>query len=222
MSEEQFTILRQQMVEAIELHARFAREELGKDSLDPHVLAAVAKVPRHEFVPTEMQPYAYLDGPLPIGFGKTISQPFMVALMTDVLDLRRSDIVLELGTGLGYQAAVLAELSGRLFSVEIIEELASAARQNLLRQGYKNIEIRVGDGSRGWPEHAPFDKILVAAGAELIPPTLLQQLKPGGKMVLPAGPPDAQQLTLVEKDADGRISTRSLLAVRFSRLETAH
>lgn len=222
MDEEQILELRKQMVEVIALHAQFAREQLGKDSLDRRVLAAMGKVPRHEFVPTELRPYAYLDQPLPIGCGKTISQPFMVALMCDLLEIRPGDTVLEVGTGLGYQAAILAELSGKVFSVEIMEELAVAARHNLSRLGYKNVEIRVGDGARGWPEKAPFDKIVLAAGAELIPPMVLRQLKPGAKMVLPAGTADAQELMLVEKNAGGQTSTRSLIPVRFSLLETSH
>lgn len=222
MDEEQIVELRKQMVQAIALHAHFARERLGKDALDPRVLAAMGRVPRHEFVPADLRPYAYLDQPLPIGCGKTISQPFIVALMTDLLDLQPGDTVLEVGTGLGYQAAILGELAGKVFSVELLEELAVAARQNLSRLGYENIEIRVGDGSRGWPEHAPFDKIVVAAGAEHVPAMLLDQLKPGGRIVLPAGPADAQELVLVEKDASGHTSTRTLIPVRFSRLEAVH
>lgn len=222
MDEEQFVELRKQMVQVIALHAQFARERLGKDGLDPRVLAAMGKVPRHEFVPTDLRPYAYLDQPLPIGCGKTISQPFIVALMTDLLDLQPGDTILEVGTGLGYQAAILGELSGKVFSVEILEELAVAARQNLSRLGYKNIEIRVGDGTKGWPEQAPFDKIVVAAGAELIPPMLLHQLKPSGRIVLPAGTADVQELMLVEMNASGQTSTRTLIPVRFSSLETVH
>jgi len=222
MDEEQFVELRKEMVQVIALYAQFAREQLGKDGLDPRVLAAMGKVPRHEFVPTDLRPYAYLDQPLPIGCGKTISQPFIVALMADLLDLQPGDTVLEVGTGLGYQAAILGELSGKVFSVEILEELAEAARQNLSRLGYKNIEIRVGDGTKGWPERAPFDKIVVAAGAELIPPMLLHQLKSSGRIVLPAGTADVQELMLVEMNASGQTSTRTLIPVRFSRLETMH
>ncbi len=222
MHEEQFTTQRQEMAQLIALYAHHAREELGKDQLDSRVFEAIGKVPRHEFVPEEVRPYAYHDGPLPIGFGKTISQPFMMALMTDLLDLGTDDAVLEIGTGLGYHAAVLSELSAMVFSVEIVEELAIVAEQNLARLSYGNVHIRVGDGSRGWPEHGPFDKVVLTAGVELIPPTLLQQLRPGGKMVLPAGTIDAQQLTLVEKDADDKISTRSLLPVRFAPLERSH
>jgi protein-L-isoaspartate(D-aspartate) O-methyltransferase len=213
--------LRQQMAEVIALHAQFARELLGKDALDPRILAAMAKVPRHEFVPIEVRPFAYIDQPLPIGCGKTISQPFMAALMADLLDLQPEDSVLEVGTGLGYQAAVLAELVDEVFTVEIVEDLAAAAKRNLARLGYKGVRLRIGDGTRGWPEHAPFDKIIVAAGAELIPPMLLQQLKPGGKMVLPTGTAEAQELMLLGKSAAGKVATRNVLPVRFAMLEIA-
>lgn len=220
MLKNQFAGMHRQMVEKIALYSHLAREEIGKDWLDQRVLVAMASIPRHEFVPVEFWAYAYLDRPLPIGFDKTISQPFMVALMTDLLDLRMDDIVLEVGTGLGYHAAVMAELSAKVYSVEIVEELAADAQRNLSRAGCNDVEIRVGDGSLGWPEHAPFDAIVVAAGVELIPPMLLHQLKPGGRMVLPTGTADAQQLMLVEKGADGKLSTRDLLPVRFALLET--
>ena len=213
--------LRLAMAEVIALHAQFAKEQLGKDSIDIRILGAMAKVPRHEFVPVEIRPYAYVDQPLPIGWGKTISQPFMAALMADLLELKPEDRVLEVGTGLGYHAAVLAELAGKIFTVEIVEELGTAAKRNLARAGYKSVTLRIGDGTRGWPEHAPFDKIVVAAGSELIPPMLLQQLKPGGKMVLPTGTAEAQELMLVAKDAGGKVSTRTVITVRFAMLEAA-
>lgn len=213
--------LRLAMAEVIALHAQFAKDQLGKDMIDMRILGAMAKVPRHEFVPVEIRPYAYVDQPLPIGWGKTISQPFMAALMADLLELKPDDVVLEVGTGLGYHAAVLAELAGKVFSVEIVEELGIAAKRNLAKLGYKSVTLRIGDGTRGWPEHAPFDKIVVAAGSELIPPMLLQQLKPGGKMVLPTGTAEAQELMLVEKDAGGKVSTRSVIPVRFAMLEAA-
>ena len=141
--------------------------------------------------------------------------------MADLLDLQPGDAVLEVGTGLGYFAAVLAELAGKVFSVEIVEELGTAAKRNLARLGCKSVKLRIGDGTRGWPDYAPFDKIVVAAGSELIPPMLLQQLKPGGKMVLPTGTAEAQELMLVEKDAGGKVSTRSVIPVRFAMLEAA-
>jgi protein-L-isoaspartate(D-aspartate) O-methyltransferase len=181
----------------------------------------MAKVPRHEFVPVEVRPFAYADQPLPIGWGKTISQPFIAALMLDLLELKPGDKVLEVGTGLGYHAAILAELVEKVFSVEIVEELGTAAKRNLARIGCKTVQIRIGDGTRGWPEHAPFDKIVVAAGSELIPPMLLQQLKPGGRMVLPTGTAEAQELMVVTKDAAGKTSTRGVMPVRFAMLEAA-
>ena len=213
--------LRLAMAEVITLHAQFAQQQLGKDALDPRVLAAMAKVPRHEFVPVEVRPFAYADQPLPIGWGKTISQPFIAALMLDLLELKPGDKVLEVGTGLGYHAAILAELVEKVFSVEIVEELGTAAKRNLARVGCKTVQIRIGDGTRGWPEHAPFDKIVVAAGSELIPPMLLQQLKPGGRMVLPTGTAQAQELMVVEKAAGGKVSTHNVLPVRFAMLEAA-
>jgi protein-L-isoaspartate(D-aspartate) O-methyltransferase len=221
MEQDPNTELRQTMVEVVALHAQFAREHLGKDTLDARVLRAMAKVPRHEFVPVEIRPYAYADQPLPIGWNKTISQPFIAAVMADLLDLQPSDVVLEVGTGLGYHAAVLAELAAKVFSVEIVEELGMAAKRNLARLGYKSVTLRIGDGTRGWPEHAPFDKIVVAAGSELIPPMLLQQLRPGGRMVLPTGTAEAQELMVVTRDAAGKVSTRCVMPVRFAMLEAA-
>ena len=176
-------------------------------------------MPRHEFVPVEVQAYAYLNRPLPIGFDKTISQPLMVAVMTDLLELKPDDVVLEIGTGLGYQAAVLAELAGRIYSVEIIDELEQRAVQRLKREGYTNVEVRVGNGYFGWPEQAPFDKIIVTAAPDLIPPPLINQLKAGGRMVIPVGLPDAQQLVVVDKDLSGRVTTKEIIRVLFSLLE---
>ena len=192
---------------------------LGKTTLDERVLTAMGKVPRHEFVPVELQPYAYANIPLPIGFEKTISQPFIVALMTDLLDLSENDTVLEIGTGLGYQAAILAQLARQVYSIEIIEELAREAKQRLRRQSCSNIEIKIANGYHGWSQHAPFDKVIVTAAPDLIPPPLIHQLKAGGKMVIPAGLPDAQQLVLLEKNGAGRVTTREILQVRFSQLE---
>jgi protein-L-isoaspartate(D-aspartate) O-methyltransferase len=219
MTDEVFSDLRQHMLAEIAAKTIFACAQLGKAALNPLVMSAMAKVPRHEFVPLELRPYAYADSPLPIGFDKTISQPFIVAVMTDLLDVQPTDTVLEIGTGLGYQSAVLAELAQRVFSMELIEELAEQARRRLARQGHANVKIKIGNGCRGWPEHAPFDKVIVTAAPALIPPPLIYQLKSGGKMVIPAGLPDAQQLILVEKDASGSVSTREIFAVQFSLLE---
>lgn len=219
MTDAEFAELRRLMLVEIAANTIYASAQIGKAALAPRVLEVMGKVPRHEFVPLELQPYAYANTPLPIGFGKTISQPFIVALMTDLLQPAPADRVLEIGTGMGYQAAILAELVERVYTIELIEELAAIARQRLARRGYKNIETRIGNGAFGWPEHAPYDKIIVTAAPELIPPALLYQLKPGGRMVIPAGLPDAQQLILVEKDAAGVVATREVLAVRFSVLE---
>ena len=214
--------LRLGMVSLIAAYVQLSGDQINKDKLDDRVMAAMRRVPRHDFVPLEMRPFAYADGPLPIGCGKTVSQPFMVALMTDLLALGEDDRVLEIGTGLGYHAAVMAELANEVFSVEIIEELAEQARRRLEEAGYKNIRFRVGDGGYGWPDHGPYDKILVAAACELIPPPLLEQLKPGGRMVIPSGLEDAQQLLLVDKDSGGRITTQEVIPVLFAPLVVSH
>ena len=219
MSVQYFEEQRREMVAVIRTIADHLAAEVGKTGLDERVLRAMAKVPRHEFVPVEVLPYAYANTPLPIGFNKTISQPLMVAVMTDLLELKPDDAVLEIGTGLGYQAAVLAELAGRVYTVEIIDELAQRAVQRLKRQGYINVEVRVGNGYFGWPEHAPFDKVIVTAAPDLIPPPLINQLKADGRMVIPVGLPDAQQLVVAEKDSNGRVTTKEIMGVLFSLLE---
>ena len=220
LTEEHFAILRRHMAEMIAINAELASEELGKEALDERVIAAMGRVPRHRFVPEPLAAYGYHDRPIPIGFDKTISQPFVVAVMTDLLALQPHETVLEVGTGLGYQAAVLAELARQVWSVEVVEEFAASAETLLRRLGYANIGIRVGDGLRGWAEHAPFDKIIVTAAAQRMPPVLVEQLKPGGRMVLPMGPPAMQKLTVIDKDAAGRVELRKLIPVRFSPLET--
>src|SRR5205807_2084359 len=163
--------------------------QLGRSAFAPQVVGAGGKIPRHEFVPLGLQSYAYLNSPLPVGYGKTISQPFIVALMTDLLELQPGDVTLEVGAGVGYQAAILSELVNQVYSIELIEELALDTRKRLKNLGYRNVEIGVGNGYYGWSEHAPFDKIVVTAAPDLIPPPLLAQLKPGGKMVIPTGIP---------------------------------
>lgn len=218
----QYGELRREMVEQIARHAQLAGHETGKAVLSEKVMDVMLSVPRHEFVPVELRAFAYTDSPLPIGYDKTISQPFIVALMTDLLDLQAEDRILEVGTGLGYQASILTKLVERVYSMEILDELADGASRRLTEQGAVNVEIRVGDGSRGWPEHAPFDKILVAAAPDLIPTSLLSQLKPGGKMVIPAGIENAQQLMLVEKNEKGQLSVEEILPVRFSSLTLSH
>lgn len=213
---------RQAMVMIIAVHASLCLEKIGTDRLGDRVMQAMATVPRHQFVPVELQEWAYDDLPLPIGCGKTISQPFMVALMTDLLAIEEHDKVLEIGTGLGYQAAILAKLAKQVFSVEIIEALAREGELRLRATGCDNVQLRIGDGSRGWVEHAPFDKIMVTAAPELVPQRLLEQLRPGGKMVLPVGAEEEQKLVVVEKGDDRKVRTRELIAVRFSPLITSH
>jgi protein-L-isoaspartate(D-aspartate) O-methyltransferase len=204
------------MVETIESHARYAPEAVEDGSIDSAVLKAMRTVPRHEFVPEGERRLAYQDMPLPIGYGQTISQPFIVALMTDLLDLKPGATVLEIGTGSGYQAAVLSPLAERVFTIEIVPELGASARAVLQRLGYGNVEAKVADGYYGWPEAAPFDGIVVTAAASQIPPPLIEQLKPGGRMVIPIGGAfAAQYLMLVEKRPDGGITTRQLLPVAF-------
>ncbi|MDP6352082.1 MAG: protein-L-isoaspartate(D-aspartate) O-methyltransferase [Alphaproteobacteria bacterium] len=222
MNDSDFAVLRREMIVEIKAHAGMVADETGRPYFDQTVIDALAKVPRHEFVPTEMRKYAYADSPLPIGCGKTISQPFIVALMTDLLELAPDDTVAEIGTGLGYQSAILAELADQVYTVEIFPELAEEAKHRHRKMGYRNISIRIGDGAHGWADHAPFDKIMVTAAPKLIPPALIEQLKPGGRMVIPAGIEDAQQLILVEKDPSGRSHTREILPVRFSSFVISH
>jgi protein-L-isoaspartate(D-aspartate) O-methyltransferase len=220
MNDKHFAILRRHMVETIGIHSDLMDDELGKPTLDERVLAAMLKVPRHLFVPEPLAHVAYEDTPLPIGFDKTISQPFIAAVMTDLLAPEPYETVLEIGTGLGYHAALLAELVYRVFSVEIVEEFASEAEARLHQIGYRAVTVRVGDGSRGWAEHGPYDKIVVTAAADEPPPALLRQLKPGGRMVLPLGAGDAQVLSVVYRAADGGLIVHESIPVRFARLET--
>ena len=219
MRAEDLEVLREDMLAVIAAGAFALRDTIGKNAFDERVMTAMGKVPRHEFVPIELQPYAYANVPLPIGFEKTISQPFIVALMTDLLDIRADDSVLEIGTGLGYQAAILAQLARKVYSVEIIEELGQKAKQRLRQQGCSNVELKIANGYHGWSEHAPFDKVIVTAAPDLIPPPLIHQLKAGGKMVIPAGLPNTQQLIVAEKLANGRMTMKEVLSVRFSQLE---
>ncbi|MFN3388173.1 MAG: protein-L-isoaspartate(D-aspartate) O-methyltransferase [Allosphingosinicella sp.] len=220
MGEEHLAVFRRHMVEVIDIHYDLASDEIGRDRLEPRLRTALLQVPRHLFVPPQLAAVAYQDTPLPIGFDKTLSQPFIGALMLDLLDLEPGERALEVGTGLGYQAAVMAALGLRVFSVEVVEEFAQAARLRLAALDH-DVEIRVGDGSRGWAEHAPFDKILVTAAAASPPQPLVDQLRPGGRMVIPLGPRDeVQQLSVVEKKLDSSLATRPVMAVRFTELET--
>ena len=220
MGEQHLALLRRHMVEIVDLHFDLASEELGKDEVDARLRAALLRVPRHLFVPHQLAVAAYQDTPLPIGFDKTISQPFIGALMLDLLGLSPGQRVLEVGTGLGWQAAVMAALGAFVWSVEIVEEFAEGARLRLASEDH-DVEIRVGDGSRGWPEHAPFDRILVTAAAAAPPSALAEQLAPGGRMVIPLGGKEVQQLAVVTKDRDGTLAVHEVLPVRFTQLETA-
>jgi protein-L-isoaspartate(D-aspartate) O-methyltransferase len=220
MGEEHLALLRRHMVEIVDMHFELASEELGRDSVDPKLRESLLRVPRHRFVPHQLAVAAYQDTPLPIGFDKTVSQPFIGALMLDLLQASPGDNVLEVGTGLGWQAAVLSELGAFVWSVEIVEEFAEEARLRLASEGH-DVDIRVGDGSRGWPEHAPFDRILVTAAAPAPPTALTAQLAGGGRMVIPLGGKEVQQLSVVTKQADGTLAVREVLPVRFTQLETA-
>lgn len=207
---------RQAMVAHIRAAVRDTRQYLGTDALDPAVLRAMERVPRHEFVPLAERPLAYADRPLPIGEGQTISQPYIVAVMTHLLGISPGARVFELGTGSGYQAAVLAELGAQVYTVEILPQLAAQARETLERLGYRAVQVRAGDGYLGWPEEAPFDAILVTAAGDHIPQPLIDQLKPGGRLVMPVGPAHSvQQLRVLAKGADGRLTPREVLPVRF-------
>jgi protein-L-isoaspartate(D-aspartate) O-methyltransferase len=219
MTEKHLAILRRHMVEIVEMHFDLSSEEIGSDTLDPAIGRAMLEVPRHLFVPSSIAALAYQDGPLPIGFDKTISQPFIGAAMLQLAGIEPGSRVLEVGTGLGYQASVLAEMGAEVFSVEVVEEFAEAAEARFRALGY-DVRVKVGDGSRGWPEHAPYDRIIVTAAAAEPPAELLDELAPGGRMVIPLGGEDVQALSVVEKAADGSLDVRRLMPVRFTRLET--
>ena len=218
LTEQHLAILRRHMVEIVEMNFDLRADEIGKDALDPELRRALMDVPRHLFVPHNLAAIAYQDSPLPIGFDKTISQPFIGALMIELLAIEPGQRVLEVGTGLGYQAAVMAEMGLEVFSVEIVEEFAEAAEARFAALGL-DVEVRAGDGTRGWAEHAPFDAVLITAAAAEPPRALVEQLRPGGRLVMPLGSEDVQQLARGEKRADGRLELRPLMPVRFTRLE---
>ena len=206
----------EKMIEDIEAEIRYTRSMIGRDAFSPRVMAAMAEVPRQEFVPGHQQVYAYANGPLPIGCGQTISQPYIVALMTDLLECGPDDRVLEVGTGSGYQAAVLSRVVSQVYSVEIIPELARQAADRLARLGYDTVESRRCDGYEGWPEQAPFDGILVTAAATSVPRPLVEQLKEGARLVIPVGPQYGhQELKVVERGEGGSVRTTDVLGVAF-------
>jgi protein-L-isoaspartate(D-aspartate) O-methyltransferase len=213
----------QRMLKEIEQEAKYTRHLIGKDSLDRRVMAAMKKVPRPDFLPENLSYLAYENGPAPIGLGQTISQPYIVALMTDLLDTESTDTILEIGTGSGYQAAILSDLVTHVYSIEVIGDLAIEARERLNRLGYKNVAVRTSDGYFGWPEHAPYDGIIVTAAAPHIPPPLIDQLKAGAKLVIPVGLPYSyQELMVVEKTADNETTTKTVLGVSFVPLVGDH
>lgn len=212
----ELTAQRHKMVRQIERHVQETAGYLGREALDPRIITALSDTPRHEFVPAALVNQAYVDRPLPIGDGQTISQPFIVAIMTDLLDLDSDCIALDVGTGSGYQAAILASLCTQVWSIEIVPALGRAAKERLARLGYANVEVRIGDGFAGWPEHAPFDAIVVAATGDALPPPLLAQLKRGGRMVMPVRHKNGgETLIVASKDEHGVISTRDIMPVRF-------
>ncbi len=214
---------RARLVELIEADVRETSAYLKRSRLNPRVLEVMNRVPRHEFVPADQRDKAYQNRPLPIGHGQTISQPYIVAIMTDLLDLEPGQSVLEIGTGSGYQAAVLAALDARVYSIEIIEPLALEVRERLRRLGYDSIRLKTGDGYYGWAEHAPFDAIIVTAAASHIPPPLVRQLRVGGRMIIPVGSRfSTQELILITRSSEDDITTRQVLPVRFVPLTGKH
>lgn len=215
-----YSDLRAALIREIESHARDTEQMAGLAPLDRRVLQVMAEVPRHEFVPELLKPFAYLNRPLPLGHGQNISQPYLIALMTDLVDITADAVVFETGTGAGYHAAVLAKLAKQVYSVEIIKPLAIRAAKTLARLGYDNVHVRIGDGFYGWAKHGPYDAMIIKESMTYVPQPLLDQLKAGGRMVVPIGRANGPQfLTLVRKDADGRIRERRILPVRFSPLQ---
>ena len=213
----------QRMIKEIEMEIRLTRGYTGINSFDDRVMSVMGQVPRHQFVPPELRSQAYDNGPLPIGSGQTISQPYIVALMTHLLNPESSDTILEVGTGSCYQAAILSCLVKKVYSIEIVEELAKKADSRLHKSGYINIEVLSGDGYYGLPEHAPYDGIVVTAAAPFIPQPLIDQLRPGGRLVIPVGLPYRhQELMLVEKQENGQIETHDILGVAFVPLTGEH
>ena len=216
MDDPQLDVARERLLEEIEEEVRQTASWTGRTAVSPRVMAAIVRVPRHRFVPASDHPFAYINRPLSIGHGQTISQPYIVAIMTDLLDLKEDDRVLEIGCGSGYQAAVLAEMTGEVYSVEVVPELAEEARTRLARLNYANVHIRVGDGYEGWPDLAPFDAIIVTSAPPSIPEALVEQLKPGGRLVIPVGSAgDTQTLYRCERTSVGQLECSGTLPVAF-------
>lgn len=211
---------RANMVALIELEMLITGRETGIEQLDPRVKAALAETPRHAFVPEPLKLRAYGQGPLPVGYQQNLSSPFLIALMVQLARIEAGDVVFETGTGAGYMAAVLSRLAGAVYSLEVVEPLALESAQNLKALGYAGVRVKPGDGYYGWPEHAPYDAIIVKEAIDHIPPPLLAQLKPGGRLVIPLGPArGSQMLTLVEKGLEGRLRRTAVLPVIFSPLQ---
>lgn len=223
MTQTDYQELRRIMLKIIDAYAQASREVTGLEKFGSKLMQVMAEVPRHEFVPEEIKEYAYADQPLPIGCEKTTSQPFIIALMLELLDIQPDETVLEVGTGLGYQAGILSRLAARVYTMEIIEELASDATRRLAQLSFRNVEVSLGNGYYGLAKHAPFDKIVVAAAPERVPPALIEQLKPGGRMVIPLGRAgEEQKLMAISKDLDSEVRMENKLAVAFAPLEMVH
>lgn len=220
--DDSFAAERARMIEDVRALAAYTAAETGRPDIDARVLDAMAKVPRHRFVPADEERYAYKNRPLPIGYGQTISQPYIVALMTDLLDVKPGSRVLEVGTGSGYQAAILAQMGAEVYTIEIVEPLGVRAEETLAALHYDRVRVQVGDGYHGWEAFAPYDAVIVTAAASHVPPALVEQLKPGGRMVIPVGQSFAHDLQLLEKAADGSVVSRQILPVRFVPLTGGH
>jgi len=223
VAKDEYATARAAMLRSIEAHVKETSLYLDKEALNPSVMKALGSVPRHEFVPQSQRRVAYENRPLPIGHGQTISQPYIVAVMTDLLKVNSNSKVLEVGTGSAYQAAILSELVDRVYTIEIIEALSEQANERLHRLGYDNVQVKTGDGYYGWAEHAPFDVIIVTAASSHVPPSLIKQLKPGGRMVIPVGSRFmTQELLLINKQQDNKLITRQILPVMFVPLTGDH
>jgi protein-L-isoaspartate(D-aspartate) O-methyltransferase len=213
-------VAREHMVSVVEAEVRLLSGETGIEAIDVRVLDAMRVVPRHDFVPEELKAYSYNNHPLPIGHGQNLAAPLLIALMTHLAELTPDDVVFETGTGAGYHAAVLARLVARVYSVEVIEPLAEQAAKMLKHRGDVNVEVHLGDGYEGWPEHAPYDAMIIKESLDHVPPALVRQLKPGGRLILPLGPADgAQDLTVIRRTADGRLIQKTIIPVRFSPMQ---